>query len=155
MVRKQSGFTLIELMLVVAVIAILAAVAFPSYQEQVRKSKRTEVQAELIDIASRLQQYKSTNFNYKVNTTTAIDLTKVGFSSTTPLSQNGLYTLNLSFNTAATSWVLSAVPVTTGSQKNDGVSCLDDSGRRYWSKATSTATACSGSLALNSNWDGS
>ncbi|UBI32094.1 hypothetical protein LA331_08955 [Acinetobacter variabilis] len=108
----------------------------------------------MIDIASRLQQYKSTNFNYKVNTTTAIDLTKVGFSSTTPLSQNGLYTLNLSFNTAATSWVLSAVPVTTRSQKNDGVSCLDDSGRRYWSKETSTATACSGSLAVNSNWDG-
>lgn len=154
MVRKQSGFTLIELMLVVAVIAILAAVAFPSYQEQVRKSKRTEVQAELIDIASRLQQYKSTNFNYKINATTAIDLTKLGFSSATPLSQNGLYTLNLSFNPAATSWVLSAVPSPTGNQKNDGVSCLDDTGQRYWSKVTATASACGSALGANSNWDG-
>ncbi|MFV5589585.1 type IV pilin protein [Acinetobacter variabilis] len=154
MVRKQSGFTLIELMLVVAVIAILAAVAFPSYQEHVRKTKRTEVQAELIDIASRLQQYKSTNFNYKINATTAIDLTKLGFSSATPLSQNGLYTLNLSFNPAATSWVLSAVPSPTGNQKNDGVSCLDDTGQRYWSKVTATASACGSALAANSNWDG-
>lgn len=152
--RKQSGFTLIELMLVVAVIAILAAVAFPSYQEHVRKTKRTEVQAELIDIASRLQQYKSTNFNYKINATTAIDLTKLGFSSATPLSQNGLYTLNLSFNPAATSWVLSAVPSPTGNQKNDGVSCLDDTGQRYWSKVTATASACGSALAANSNWDG-
>ncbi|WP_432208873.1 type IV pilin protein [Acinetobacter variabilis] len=154
MVRKQSGFTLIELMLVVAVIAILTAVAFPSYQEHVRKTKRTEVQAELIDIASRLQQYKSTNFNYKINATTAIDLTKLGFSSATPLSQNGLYTLNLSFNPAATSWVLSAVPSPTGNQKNDGVSCLDDTGQRYWSKVTATASACGSALAANSNWDG-
>lgn len=154
MVRKQSGFTLIELMLVVAVIAILAAVAFPSYQEHVRKTKRTEVQAELIDIASRLQQYKSTNFNYKINATTAIDLTKLGFSSATPLSQNGLYTLNLSFNPVATSWVLSAVPSPTGNQKNDGVSCLDDTGQRYWSKVTATASACGSALAANSNWDG-
>ena len=154
MVRNKLGFTLIELMLVVAVIAILAAVAFPSYQEHVRKTKRTEVQAELIDIASRLQQYKSTNFNYKINATTAIDLTKLGFSSATPLSQNGLYTLNLSFNTAATSWVLSAIPSPTGSQKNDGVSCLDDTGQRYWSKVTATASACGSALAANSNWDG-
>jgi len=154
MVRNQSGFTLIELMIVAALIAILAAIAFPSYQEHVRKTKRTEVQAELIDIASRLQQYKLTNFNYKANLTTAIDLTKVGFSSTTPSSQNGLYTINLNFNTAATSWILSAIPITSKSQKNDGISCLDDTGQRYWSKGTSTAAACSSALAVNSNWDG-
>ena len=46
-VRKETGFTLIELMIVVTVIAILAAVAYPSYQAQVRKSRMGQAQADL------------------------------------------------------------------------------------------------------------
>lgn len=54
--RKEQGFTLIELMIAVAVIGILVAVALPSYNSAMRKSHRGEAQAVLMDIASRQQQ---------------------------------------------------------------------------------------------------
>jgi type IV pilus assembly protein PilE len=52
-----SGFTLIELMIVVAVVAILVAIAYPSYLNQMRKSNRAEAMSYLMDLANRNQQY--------------------------------------------------------------------------------------------------
>jgi len=53
----ERGFTLIELMIVVVIVAILAAVALPAYNDQMRKSVRAQAQAFLTDSASRQQQY--------------------------------------------------------------------------------------------------
>lgn len=146
-------------MIVVAIIGILAAIAYPSYQEYVKKTKRVEAQSELVDIASRLQRYKVTNFHYKKTDTTAITLTDVGFLSINPISQNGLYTLSLNFtafDTAKgefpTKWTLSAVPI--GNQAGNGVNCMNESGQRFWSKTTTTIAACSDGLTATSNWDG-
>ncbi|WP_333831483.1 type IV pilin protein [Acinetobacter schindleri] len=156
---KKSGFTLVELIVIVAIIGILAAIAYPSYQEYVKKTKRVEVQAELIEIASRLQRYKVTNFHYKKTDTTAITLTDVGFPSINPTSQNGLYTLSLNFTTFDTTkgefptkWTLSAVPI--GTQAGNGVTCMNESGQRFWSKTTATSAACLVGLTAVSNWDG-
>ena len=55
--NRQRGFTLIELMIVVAIVAILASIAYPSYQEQVRRTNRTEAMQLLTDVANRQQQY--------------------------------------------------------------------------------------------------
>lgn len=55
--EQQRGFTLIELMITVAVVAILVAIAYPSYQAYTVRSNRAAAQAALMDIAQREQQY--------------------------------------------------------------------------------------------------
>ncbi len=55
--RRTQGFTILELMIVVAIVAILASIAWPSYQEYVRRGKRADAEALMLGIASREQQY--------------------------------------------------------------------------------------------------
>lgn len=56
MKHKKFGFTLIELMITVAIVGIIAAIAFPSYMSSVRKTNRAEAKTELVDVAQRLQR---------------------------------------------------------------------------------------------------
>ncbi len=59
--NRQKGFTLIELMIVIVVIGILSAIAYPSYQQHLRKGYRSAAQAQMLDIANRQQQYLLAN----------------------------------------------------------------------------------------------
>jgi type IV pilus assembly protein PilE len=54
---RRSGFTLLEVMIVVAIVTILAAIAYPSYQEHLKKGRRAAAQSYLMDLAQRQQQY--------------------------------------------------------------------------------------------------
>ncbi|MGY0556395.1 type IV pilin protein [Lysobacter sp. A421] len=62
--RPAGGFTLIELMIVVAVIAILSAIAYPAYQDQVRKSRRGQVKADLVEYAQLAERFHTVNNTY-------------------------------------------------------------------------------------------
>jgi type IV pilus assembly protein PilE len=64
MMKKRVGYTLIELMIVLAVLAILIAIAVPSYTDYVRKANRGEAQAELLDWANRQEIYRAGNPTY-------------------------------------------------------------------------------------------
>lgn len=61
---RAGGFTLIELMVVVAVVAILASIALPSYQEQVRKSRRGQAKVDLVELAQVLERRHTVNNSY-------------------------------------------------------------------------------------------
>jgi len=67
---RARGFTLIEVMITVAIVAILAGVALPSYREHVRKSRRAEAQAYLMALASRQQQFLLDRRSYATDVTT-------------------------------------------------------------------------------------
>lgn len=73
-----KGFTLIELMVVIAILSILAAIIVPSYQAYIRKSQEAKVESHILFLAQQLERYKARNFNYKNFTGTA-DL-PIGFT---------------------------------------------------------------------------
>ncbi len=128
MVKKQ-GFTLIELMIVVAIIAILAAIAYPSYQSYVQRTKRVEAQTELLAIAQKMSSYKLANGSFYGAT-----LAKVYGQSNINKSGSSTYQLSLSSTTVDPThkWVLTAKPI--GSQAKTGAMTIDSTGRQCWFK---------------------
>lgn len=64
---KLKGFSLIELMIAVAVLGLLAAIAYPAYQHQVSKSRRMVAESALTEIASRMEAYRFRNRTYTQN----------------------------------------------------------------------------------------
>ncbi len=73
--KKTLGFTLIELMIVVAIVAILAAIAYPSYRDSIRKSRRVDAKSALTDIAQKQEAFYARNGSY------TDDMKDLGFAS--------------------------------------------------------------------------
>ncbi len=90
MKHLNRGFTLIEMMIVVAIVGILAAVAYPSYDEYVKRGNRTEGQAFLSDVGARQERYFSQNNAY---ITDVANIAKLGLSSAN--SPTDKYTITL------------------------------------------------------------
>lgn len=120
---KQRGFTLIELMIVVAIVAILAAVAYPSYTSHIIKSNRAAAKAQMLDIANRQQQFLLANRAYA----TKAQLTASGY--TLPADVSGRYGYDITLGAgAAPSYTITFTPVAGTRQVSDGALTLDNAG---------------------------
>lgn len=87
--HNMRGITLIELMIVVVVVSILAAVAFPNYQEFSARAKRNEAKAALLQIATNQERF------YLNNNTFTQDMTALGFSADPFTSDTGSYVIDV------------------------------------------------------------
>lgn len=105
--RRAAGFTLIELMIAVAVVGILAAIAYPSYQQFVRKSNRTDATRTMMQDAQALQRCYSQAYTY-----TGCVTAPAG----TVNSPNGYYSITIA--PAATTYTITATTL-AGPQAND------------------------------------
>lgn len=97
-ISKKLGFTLIELMIVVAIITILAAIAFPSYTSYVQRANRAEGRAYLMNAAALLERYYSDSNRYAIATNTMPTSVATAAGAT---SETGKYTGSM---TVATPW---------------------------------------------------
>ncbi len=78
--KKSQGFTLIELMITVAIIGILAAIAYPSYQDSIRKSRRAEGRTAMMQVLQQQERYMTQNNSYLAFAETATDKPFKNFS---------------------------------------------------------------------------
>ena len=122
--RAQGGFGLLELMIAVAIIGILAAIAYPSYQDQVERSRRTDATTALLALAQTQERIMATCGEYATASVTAATSCGdalggggggIGLGQADAVSEEGFY--NLAVAGDADSYTLTAT--TTGSQAND------------------------------------
>jgi type IV pilus assembly protein PilE len=118
---KQRGFTLIELMITVAIVGILAAVAYPAYTSHIIKGSRAAAKAQMMDIANRQQQYLLANRTYADKTT----LEGTGYGLPPEVSQKYDYDITVSATTAP-AFTVTFTP--KGPQVSDGALTINSSG---------------------------
>jgi len=136
---KARGFTLIEVMIVVAIVAILAAVALPSYQQHVVRAARLQAQAELLELASLQEKIFLNSNGYSASVTAAYNGTSAGgLGRSSGTTNDGRYTLALTMDSATPpqTFVLTATPTAGGTQVGDGNVSVSESGQRLWGSAS-------------------
>lgn len=127
---QHAGFTLMEILAVVAIIAILAAIVMPSYEEGVRKSRRADGRAALSELAGKQEQFFAQNNTY----TTTVDAAGTGLGMGGTQSVKGYYELSAeacSGGSISRCYLLTATA--TGTQQKDETCnklTLDNAGRR-------------------------
>ena len=135
---KLRGFSLIELMITVAIVALLAAIALPSYSNYVRKAKRMDAKIALLDMASRQERFFSTNNTY---TNVAANLGYSALPASVPGS--GTTTYEISVSAASTvAYSLLATPKTDQLKDSCGSYSINQLGvqANTFSGASLTAT---------------
>ena len=123
--RKTAGFTLIEVMIAVAIVAIVAAVAFPSYRQYVVRTNRSAAQSAMMDIANREQQHLLANRIYA--DTAALE--DAGYSLPPEVSANYSWEVEVEApDDGPPTFVITLTPIAGRGQASDVVLTLDERG---------------------------
>lgn len=141
LVAAAQGFTLVELMIVVAIIAVLASIALPNYQQYVIKARRADMMTEMQGIASRIESRRLVEGVYtNINLAQVYKRTPNGGQFSYPDDTRAYYRVRLvnadkaevmtgdKMTTAF--WRIEAVPTAAGPQVQDGTLTLDYKGER-------------------------
>jgi type IV pilus assembly protein PilE len=124
-VQTAKGFTLIELMITVAVIGILAAIAYPSYTQYVVRANRGEAQAYLMDLAQRQQQILMDSRAY------ASTVSAIGVPEPASVARN--YDVSIGGVSATPpTFTITAAPKSGTAQAGDGNLTINQSGAKTW-----------------------
>lgn len=129
---RTRGFTLVELMVVLLIVAILAAVAIPSYRQYVLRSHRTDAQRALMDVAARQERYYYSNNAY----TSSLSALGSSASAAAPY-----YQLSIP-SASSTDYTLRATPI--GSQGDDKCGYLELNRAGQKSEQNTSASKCWG-----------
>lgn len=128
--QQQRGFTLLELMIVVVVLGIIAAIAYPSYQEHVNKSRRANAQAALMELAQFMERRYTTTGSYEGGEDDEGDV-ELPFTQSPREGEVAFYELQLdSAETTATTYTLKAEPVNAMAGDDCGTLTLTHRGVR-------------------------
>jgi len=128
---SQQGITLIEVMIVVAIIGVLAAIAYPSYQQYVLKSKRTDMMSEMQNIATQIQTNKLAQGTYSNDVV-------AGLGGNYPAQGNALYQVTFTPDPLTSNWAIVATPEAGAQMASDGTLSLDFQGTKCRSTTCST-----------------
>jgi type IV pilus assembly protein PilE len=152
--RLAAGFTLVELMVVVIIVAILAAIAIPGYEHEVQESRRTEARTAILDLAAREQRYFATE-NTFTNSFGNLGYSTAGSSPASITVGSGYYQVVVNVpavnppdpnagNLAPPSFSITATPVTGSSQASDSACTsftIDSAGYQSAQSTTGDDTA--------------
>ena len=128
--QHQGGFTLIELMVVVAIVAILAAVSYPSYQEYLKDSRRAEAKTSLVAFSGAMERHKTQTNTYLGAAQSGDTGAPAVFETTAPLGSSlAYYNLTIEAATAST-YTLRATPI--GPQLGNGYLEINSLDQKAW-----------------------
>lgn len=127
--RTESGYTLIQLLITVAIIGILASIAYPSYRAQIMQTRRAEMQAELLAIAQYFERRHAETGCYNAGAD-AVCATPDDAAAPPFRTTFDHYTVAVEGTIGADSFLLKATP--TGTQTGDGALFIDHAQRRFW-----------------------